>query len=79
MVLAARQTRLFTNETPTDGYVTANLRGGYTLVKKHTIHFFGVNVFNANNRLYRNHLSFIKEYAPEMGRGVAVNYSMRFF
>lgn len=79
VVITARQDRLFTNETPTDGYVTANLRGGYTLVKRHTIHFFGANVFNANNRLYRNHLSFIKEFAPEMGRGVAFNYSMRFF
>ncbi len=79
LVLTARQNRLFTNETATDGYVTANLRGGYTLVRRHTIHFFGVNVFNANNRLYRNHLSFIKEHAPEMGRGVAINYSMRFF
>lgn len=78
-VIAARQDRTFGNETPTDGYVTMNLRGGYTLVRQHTIHSFGVNWFNANNRLYRNHLSFIKNYAAEMGRGVAVHYSLRFF
>ncbi|MBM3758763.1 MAG: TonB-dependent receptor [Acidobacteria bacterium] len=77
--LAARQDRVFTSETPTDGYVTINMRSGYTLVRQHTIQFFGVNWFNANNRLYRNHLSFIKEYAPEIGRGVAFNYSVRFF
>jgi len=78
-VIAARQDRTFTSETATEGYVTMNVRGGYTLVRQHTIHFFGANWFNANNRLYRNHLSYIKEYAPEMGRGVAFNYSVRFF
>ncbi len=79
VVIAATQDRVFTNETPTDGYATANLRGGYTLVRQHTIHFFGANWHNANNRLYRNHLSFIKAYAPEMGRAMVFNYSVRFF
>ncbi len=78
-IIARRQDRTFSFETPTDGYVTMNLRAGYTMVRQHAIHFFGVNWFNANNRLYRNHLSFIKDFAPEMGRGVAVSYSMRFF
>mgnify|MGYP003581590754 CR=1 FL=1 len=45
----------------------------------HLTHMFGVNAFNMNDRLYRNHLSFIKEFAPEIGRGVNVSYSMRFF
>jgi iron complex outermembrane recepter protein len=79
VVIAAKQDRVYTNETETDGYATANLRGGYTLVRKHTIHFFGANWHNANNRLYRNHLSFIKAYAPEMGRAMVFNYSVRFF
>jgi iron complex outermembrane receptor protein len=38
-----------------------------------------VNVFNASDRLYRNHLSFIKEFAPEMGRGVRFSYTMHFY
>jgi iron complex outermembrane receptor protein len=29
--------------------------------------------------LYRNHLSFIKQFAPEMGRGLRVTYTLRFF
>ncbi len=78
-ILTRQQDRVFFNEEATDGYFTANLRGGYTMVRQHTIHFFGANWFNANNRLFRNHLSFIKEFAPEMGRGVAFNYSVRFF
>ncbi len=78
-IFTARQDRVFTNETPTDGYLTANVRGGYTWVRQHTIHFFGLTWFNANNRLFRNHLSFIKDFAPEIGRGVSFNYSVRFF
>jgi iron complex outermembrane receptor protein len=38
-----------------------------------------VNTFNLNDDLYRNHLSFIKDLAPEIGRGVAVSYTLRFF
>ena len=35
--------------------------------------------YNLANALYRNHTSFIKDLAPEMGRGVRVGYSLRFF
>ena len=35
--------------------------------------------YNLTNALYRNHTSFIKDLAPEIGRGVRVNYSVRFF
>ena len=31
------------------------------------------------DRLYRNHLSFIKEVAPEIGRGVRFTYTMNFY
>ena len=37
------------------------------------------NFFNMGDTLYRNHLSFIKEFAPEMGRGFRVTYTLRFF
>jgi iron complex outermembrane receptor protein len=78
-IFTRQQDRVFVNEEATGGYATVNVRGGYTLVRQHAIHFFGLNWFNANNRLFRNHLSFIKEFAPEIGRGVAFNYSVRFF
>ena len=79
LVLARRQDRVFPTETQTAGYATANLRATYTLARQHTIHFFSVNWFNANNAYYRNHLSFIKDYAAEIGRGVTVSYNLRFF
>lgn len=79
LVMSNRQDRVYTNETETAGFALFNLRGAYTVTTQHTIHLFGVNFFNAGNRLYRNHLSFIKDVAPEIGRGVSVSYSVRFF
>lgn len=79
IVIARRQGSIFTTETETAGYATANLRAGYTYATQHAMHLFSVNWFNANNAYYRNHLSFIKDFAAEMGRGVAVSYTVRFF
>ena len=33
---------------------------------------------NVTNALFRNHTSFIKDRVHEMGRGVRVNYAVRF-
>jgi iron complex outermembrane receptor protein len=79
LVLARRQHQIFPTETATAGYVTANVRVTYTLARQHAVHLFSVNWFNANNAHYRNHLSFIKDAAAEIGRGVAVSYNVRFF
>ncbi len=79
-VTAARnQAQVFTNETPTAGWATVNLTAGYTYANSHAAHIFSVNGFNLNNKLYRNHLSFLKAIAPEVGRGVRVTYTVRFF
>jgi iron complex outermembrane receptor protein len=78
LILADRQTRVFDNETPTAGYAVFNLNGSYTFVAGRTAHVFSVSGHNLTNKLYRNHLSFIKQTAPEIGRGVRANYSVRF-
>jgi iron complex outermembrane receptor protein len=77
--MASDQERLFENETRTPGYTVFNLGASYTLARQHTAHIFGVDAFNLGDRLYRNHLSFIKDRAPEIGRGVRFTYTMRFF
>jgi iron complex outermembrane receptor protein len=79
VVIANRQDRIFTTETETAGYAVFNLRGSYTVTKQHALQMFSVNLYNAGDRLYRNHLSFIKEFAPEIGRGVQFSYTIRFF
>lgn len=91
LVLADAQDRVFPSpatsgvtdfdfrERRTAGYGIVNLAGSYTIARPHYAHIFAVNAFNLNNKLYRNHLSFIKEFAPEIGRGVRVSYTVRFF
>lgn len=79
IVMAQDQNRLFTTEERTAGYATVNLNASYTYTQKHYAHIFSVNAFNLNDKLFRNHLSFIKEFAPEIGRGVRVVYTLRFF
>jgi iron complex outermembrane recepter protein len=79
LVMARDQDRLFPTETRTAGYGVLNLLGSYTLTQEHAAHVFAVQAFNLNDKLYRNHLSFIKEFAPEIGRGVRFTYTVRFF
>jgi iron complex outermembrane receptor protein len=79
LVLANRQWQIFPTETPTAGYATVNLLASYTIAGAHLTHMFGANVFNMNDALYRNHLSFIKEFAPEIGRGVRFSYTIFFY
>jgi len=79
VLMASAQDRIYSTETRTPGYAVVNVEASYTLVRQHTAHIFGFSLFNLGNRLYRNHLSFIKDLAPEIGRGVRLTYTLRFF
>lgn len=68
---------VFSIETPTDGYKLFNLNAAYTYVTKKTAHTFSISTSNLGNRLYRNHLSFIKDIVPEQGRAVRFSYTIR--
>ncbi|MFL6467891.1 MAG: TonB-dependent receptor domain-containing protein [Pyrinomonadaceae bacterium] len=78
-VAVNRQDRVFNDEEPTAGYGTVNVNGTYTISKQHVAHIFSVNAYNLNNKLYFNHISFIKDISPEIGRGVRFSYTVRFF
>lgn len=79
VVMAKDQDRLFPTESRTAGYTVFGLSGSYLIASKHAAHIISFNAFNLGDRLYRNHLSFIKEFAPEMGRGLRLTYTLRFF
>ncbi len=79
LILASQQHQTFTDETRTPGYAVVNLKASYTIAQQHLAHQFSVDVFNIGDRLYRNHSSFIKDLAPEIGRGVKFTYMIRFF
>jgi iron complex outermembrane receptor protein len=79
VVATNRQDRIFSTESATAGYAVFNVSGSYLIAQKHAAHIISFNFFNIGDTLYRNHLSFIKEFAPEMGRGLRVTYTLRFF
>ena len=79
VMFANRQDNVFRGETETDGYVVADVRTSYVWPRQHTAHILTFTAYNLTNALYRNHTSFIKDLAPEMGRGFKVGYSVRFF
>ena len=76
--LAGRQADVFRGETETEGYSVVNLRASYVWPRQDISHMLSFTGYNLTNTLYRNHMSFIKDRAPEMGRGVRVGYAVRF-
>jgi iron complex outermembrane receptor protein len=55
-----------------------NFHGSYQITTGSTVHTVTLRVDNAADELYRNHLSYIKDLAPEMGRSVKLVYGVRF-
>ncbi len=76
--LAGRQADVFLGETETEGYSVVNLRASYVWPRQNMSHILSFTGYNLTNTLYRNHTSYIKDRAPEMGRGVRLGYSVRF-
>lgn len=74
----AKQDRLFGEETPTDGYNLLRLFTAYSFQSGGAVSTITARLENATNELYRNHLSLIKDLAPEMGRNFKVLYNVKF-
>jgi iron complex outermembrane recepter protein len=65
-------------ETPTDGYNLMKLFASYSFGSTRTVNTITARLDNATNELYSNHLNYLKDLAPEMGRNFALVYSMKF-
>lgn len=78
-VFTADQDKIFPLETRTAGYGIVNVAASYTIGRQHQAHIFSLNAYNLTDRLYRNHVSFIKDLVPEIGRGIRFGYTFRFF
>ena len=79
VVFTADQRRVFRDETPTGGSTVLNVSAMYVLGQQHLTHIFTLQGYNLTNEEYRLHTSFIKDLAPEMGRGIKATYSVKFF
>jgi iron complex outermembrane receptor protein len=76
--LVATQDRIFSTETATDGYQLLRLFASYTFGQGSVAHTVTGRLDNATDELYRNHLSLIKDLAPEMGVNVKLLYNVSF-
>jgi iron complex outermembrane receptor protein len=79
VVFSSDQDDVFRDETPTDGWATFNIGAAWQRSGPHGSHLIAVQAYNLANETYRLHTSFLKDLAPEMGRGIKVTYSLRFF
>jgi iron complex outermembrane receptor protein len=78
LVAVAKQERLFGAETATDGYSLLRFFAAYSFEAGGVLNTITARLDNAANELYRNHLSLIKDFVPEMGRNLKVVYSVGF-
>jgi iron complex outermembrane receptor protein len=69
---------VFSTETPTDGYQLGRVFAAYSFGRGSVAHTVTARLENVTNELYRNHLSLIKDLAPEMGRNFKLLYNVRF-
>jgi iron complex outermembrane receptor protein len=78
IVAAADQNRIFGAETPTAGYTTLKLYSAYSWQSGPAVSTLTARLDNATNERYFNHLSYIKDYVPEMGRSFRLVYGLRY-
>ncbi len=78
LITAAKQDRVFGEETPTGGYALLKFFAAYSVTSGSVLHTFTARLDNVADELYRNHLSLIKDLAPEMGRNFKLLYNIKF-
>lgn len=74
----SKQDRVFGSETPTDGYALLRFNATYTLQSNRTVQSITARLDNAGNTLYRNHLNYLKDLVPEVGRQFRIVYNVKF-
>jgi iron complex outermembrane receptor protein len=77
--IASRQGRVFREESSTQGWAAFSVEASYGVVRPHASHVFALRATNLANRTYRLHTAFLKDVAPEPGRGVNATYTVKFF
>lgn len=78
IMTTAKQERVFGDETPTPGFANLRLFASYSFGSDTVVSTLTARLDNATDKLYRNHLSLIKDFVPEMGRNFKLLYSLKF-
>jgi iron complex outermembrane receptor protein len=78
VMFVAAQNRVYAPETPTEGYGLLRLFASYSLAQGPILHTLTARLDNGTNERYRNHLNYLKDELPEMGRSLRVIYTVGF-
>jgi iron complex outermembrane receptor protein len=78
VVATADQDRVFGAESTTPGAAILKLFGAYSWQTGPAVSTITARLDNATNRRYWNHLSYIRDFVPEMGRSFKVIYGLEF-
>jgi len=78
VTMVARQDRVYGEETPTAGYATLRAYASYAFTRGRVLNTLTARLENATNELYRNHLNYLKDQLPEMGRTLRLVYTVGF-
>ena len=76
--IVSDQNRVFGEELPTEGYVTAKFFASYSFEGAGMRNTVTARLDNAGDTLYRNHLNYLKELLPEAGRSFKLVYALGF-
>ncbi len=76
---AAQMDRLYAGETVTDGYTLFDVTASWVWVRRDSTHNISIRGYNLTDATYHYHTSLIKDLAAQMGRGLRLGYSIRFF
>ena len=74
----AKQSDVAENETVTDAYSVVNVYGSYSQTLGASTLEFYVKAHNLTDKFGRNHVSYLKEFSPVMGRNVTLGATYQF-
>jgi iron complex outermembrane receptor protein len=72
------QTRVYGEETPTEGYTTGRLFGSYSFSRGGVLNTITARLDNVADTSYRNHLNYLKDELLEIGRSFKLVYTLGF-
>ena len=75
---AASQNRLGVGDTPTSGYSIYNVGVGVRIPQGGLVHNISLHLDNVFNRDYRDAVSVLKDFVPQPGRGIRLNYEIMY-
>jgi iron complex outermembrane recepter protein len=74
--IAAAQNRLGVGDTPTGGYGVINLGIGKRVPQGSMVNNISLHCDNVLNKVYRDNLSVVKDFLPQPGRDLRLNYEL---